>query len=229
MCVGTAITPITYSVTGASGVNVTGLPMGVSWSYNASTGVLTISGEPTQTGTFTYTAEPVGCGTAAASGTITVRPLPDTAVTQSGTTLTAVVQSGATYQWINCATSQPVAGATGHSFTPTVSGSYAVVITLGGCMAQSACFRVDVTTSVGRFLGEGSGWQVYPNPNNGNFVIRNQLGWLGWFEVIDGWGRVLGEYSIGEGEHSFPVRLSAGVYVVRERGSGTVERVVVVE
>ncbi|MCS7298302.1 MAG: T9SS type A sorting domain-containing protein [Bacteroidia bacterium] len=77
-----------------------------------------------------------------------------------------------------------------------------------------------MTPSVGRSLGEGSGWQVYPNPNDGNFVIRNRLGRLGWFEVIDGCGRVVGEYSIGEGEHSFPVRLSAGVYVVRERDGG---------
>lgn len=61
---------------------------------------------------------------------ITVNPLPDTAVTQSGNTLTAV-EAGASYQWINCATNQPIAGATGQSFTPVSSGSYAVQITLG--------------------------------------------------------------------------------------------------
>ncbi|MCS7227300.1 MAG: hypothetical protein NZ821_09950, partial [Gloeomargarita sp. SKYB31] len=74
VCVGAAITPITYSVTNATSVNVTGLPAGVMANYDAGTGVLTISGTPTVAGTFSYTAEPVGCGTAVASGTITVKP-----------------------------------------------------------------------------------------------------------------------------------------------------------
>jgi uncharacterized protein (TIGR02145 family) len=70
--VNTAITPITRNTTGATGIGAaTGLPSGVtsSWSNN----VITISGTPTATGTFSYSI-PLsgGCGSVNATGTITV-------------------------------------------------------------------------------------------------------------------------------------------------------------
>ncbi|HEV8507848.1 MAG TPA: hypothetical protein VGQ53_20725, partial [Chitinophagaceae bacterium] len=55
LCSGIAITPITYAIGGgATGATVSGLPSGVGFSYNA--GVLTISGTPSASGTFNYTA-----------------------------------------------------------------------------------------------------------------------------------------------------------------------------
>jgi hypothetical protein len=61
VCLGNAISPITYSTTGATGVTLGGaLPAGVTGSYNAGTGVYTISGTPTATGTFTYSVTPTG-------------------------------------------------------------------------------------------------------------------------------------------------------------------------
>ena len=52
ICILTALTPIRYSTTGATGVVVLGLPAGVTgnWANN----LLTISGNPTQTGVFPY-------------------------------------------------------------------------------------------------------------------------------------------------------------------------------
>jgi uncharacterized protein (TIGR02145 family) len=68
----TALTNITISTTGATGIGAaTGLPAGVtaSWSNN----VITISGTPTATGSFTYTIPLTGgCGSVNATGTITV-------------------------------------------------------------------------------------------------------------------------------------------------------------
>jgi len=70
--VNTALTNITISTTGATGIGAaTGLPAGVtaSWSNN----VITISGTPTATGSFTYTIPLTGgCGSVNATGTITV-------------------------------------------------------------------------------------------------------------------------------------------------------------
>ena len=72
LVVNTALTNITISTTGATGIGAaTGLPAGVmaSWSNN----VITISGTPTATGSFTYTIPLTGgCGSVNATGTITV-------------------------------------------------------------------------------------------------------------------------------------------------------------
>jgi len=73
--VGTTITNITYSTTGATGATISGLPAGVtgSWASN----VVTISGTPSATGTFNYTVTMTGgCtgGNNTATGSITVNP-----------------------------------------------------------------------------------------------------------------------------------------------------------
>lgn len=70
---------------------------------------------------------------------LTINSSPDNTVTQNGSTLSAS-QAGALYQWIDCDNgNQAIAGETNQSFTPTVSGNYAVEITLSGCTVTSAC------------------------------------------------------------------------------------------
>ncbi|NDP19580.1 MAG: DUF3494 domain-containing protein, partial [Paludibacter sp.] len=73
ICINTPITNITYTSTGATGATFTGLPAGVTGSFNGNT--VTISGSPTTaTGSpFNYTVTLTGgCGSATANGTITV-------------------------------------------------------------------------------------------------------------------------------------------------------------
>ncbi|NBR14299.1 MAG: hypothetical protein EBU01_06915, partial [Crocinitomicaceae bacterium] len=84
VCIGTAITPVTFTTTGAAGIGTpTGLPSGVSAALSGNT--ITVSGTPTQSGTFNYSI-PLsgGCSTVNATGTITVNAVPT--VTLSGTT-----------------------------------------------------------------------------------------------------------------------------------------------
>ncbi|HYK76031.1 MAG TPA: Ig-like domain-containing protein, partial [Daejeonella sp.] len=75
ICINTAITNITYAIAGGgTGASVTGLPAGVSGTYNA--GVFTISGTPTVSGTFNYTVTTIGtCEQVTTTGTITVPSL----------------------------------------------------------------------------------------------------------------------------------------------------------
>ena len=70
-CVGSPMGTIVYNVGGsATGASASGLPTGVSGVYNA--GVFTISGTPSQSGTFNYTVTTAGgCVTATAVGTLT--------------------------------------------------------------------------------------------------------------------------------------------------------------
>ncbi|MFZ9695783.1 MAG: hypothetical protein ACO3AY_07920, partial [Chitinophagaceae bacterium] len=85
VCLNSAITSITHSTTGATGIGTaTGLPAGLSATWASD--VITISGTPTQSGTFSYTIPLTGnCNsTVNATGTITVTS-PSTAGTLSGT------------------------------------------------------------------------------------------------------------------------------------------------
>jgi len=92
-CINTAINDITYSTSGATGADVTGLPAGVTgnWIEN----VVTITGTPTEDGTFGYTITLWGdCSGLTASGTIKVSSsAPGAAGTITGT---STVCQGAT-------------------------------------------------------------------------------------------------------------------------------------
>ena len=71
VCNSTPITNITYATTGATNATVTGLPNGVSGTWNNN--VVTISGTPSQAGTFNYTVTLVGgCNPTTAQGTMVV-------------------------------------------------------------------------------------------------------------------------------------------------------------
>ena len=73
VCINTPITNITYTTTGATGANFSGLPTGVTGSWAAD--VVTISGTPTVAGPFNYTVTLTGgCGVITANGSITVTP-----------------------------------------------------------------------------------------------------------------------------------------------------------
>lgn len=76
ICLNDSIQNIIYTFGGdATTVNVTGLPTGLLTSINS--GVLTISGTPTQTGVFNYEVATIGCTTnLTKQGTITINSLP---------------------------------------------------------------------------------------------------------------------------------------------------------
>ncbi|OWY24724.1 hypothetical protein BVG80_04955, partial [Sphingobacteriales bacterium TSM_CSM] len=77
VCINTALTNITHTTTGATGISnagvsgANGLPAGVSATWASNT--ITISGTPTASGTFAYSIPLTGgCGSVNATGTITV-------------------------------------------------------------------------------------------------------------------------------------------------------------
>jgi hypothetical protein len=74
LCIDTELTDITHDTTGATGIGTaTGLPTGVTATWSAD--VITISGTPTEAGTFNYSIPLTGgYGSVNATGTITVLP-----------------------------------------------------------------------------------------------------------------------------------------------------------
>jgi Secretion system C-terminal sorting domain/PKD-like domain len=87
----------------------------------------------------------------------------DTSVTVVGNLYTSN-QNNAFYQWYECGTIlAPVPNAINQSFVAPITGSYAVVISLNGCVDTSACVQVQ-STSIGENGGISDLFTLVPNP-----------------------------------------------------------------
>ncbi|WP_412468438.1 Calx-beta domain-containing protein [Pedobacter sp. KLB.chiD] len=165
VCIGSPITNITYSIGGtATGVNVTGLPAGVTSTYNSSTKVLTISGTPSATtnGAQVYTVTTVGGSpNVSATGSIQVNGLVGTPVFAAGSSstrcqgagtqiyaATATNTTGITYS-INTTNAQAVINATTGevTFSPVFSGTAVVTATAAGCTPKTATHTITITST----------------------------------------------------------------------------------
>lgn len=147
VCINTAIASITYLATDATDVTVSGLPNGVTGTYNA--GTFTISGTPTETGTFNYTLSTVSaCGSATLTGTIIVNPNVTLSLSSGDDTQTLCVNTAITsivYQSANGATGITVTGLpTG--VTGTLAGD---LLTISGTPTATGTFNYTVTTTGG--------------------------------------------------------------------------------
>ena len=168
LCINTALTAITHSTTGATGIandgvsGANGLPAGVSATWSSNT--ITISGTPTASGTFNYSILLIGgCGTVNATGTIIVTPANTAGVASSSptlcinTALTAITHSttgatGINQDGVDGANGLPAGvSATWSSNTITISGTptasgtfnYSILLT-GGCGTVNATGTITV-------------------------------------------------------------------------------------
>tara|TARA_Y100000589_G_scaffold325264_1_gene362894 strand:- start:621 stop:1121 length:501 start_codon:yes stop_codon:yes gene_type:complete len=97
-------------------------------------------------------------------------PIPfSNSVNNNSPTLTSDVQ-GATYQWLDCNNNNsPISGETNQSYTAVVNGDYAVEVTKFNCTNISPCESV---SNVGVNNDKETIFVLYPNPNNGNFIVE---------------------------------------------------------
>ncbi len=95
----------------------------------------------------------------------------DTTVSRDAVSLTSSA-SGSSYQWINCGDNRVVDGATAQKYTPSATGSYAVVVSRNGCSDTSACYTVTVQNSVSD-VSAGEWIRIAPNPTTGMVYIRS--------------------------------------------------------
>lgn len=82
-------------------------------------------------------------------------------------------ESGASYQWIDCANSNaPIAGEINQSYNPVSDGEYAVIVEKNGCIDTSDCVTVQ-----GLFMPESrqSFFSIGPNPTNGLTQVNFDL------------------------------------------------------
>ncbi len=199
LCVSTPLTAITHTTTGAAGIGAAvGLPAGVTAAWAGNT--ITISGTPTAAGVFNYSIPLTGgCGTANATGTITVITNNTVSAASStpalciNTPLTAITHTTTGATGIGAAVALP-AGVTASwaantitiSGTPTASGvfNYSIPLT-GGCGAVNATGTITVVslpatpaiTGLAVVCGTGAATYLYQIANGSYFVAGNEYVW----------------------------------------------------
>ncbi|MEQ9286702.1 MAG: M60 family peptidase N-terminal accessory domain-containing protein [Cyclobacteriaceae bacterium] len=95
---------------------------------------------------------------------LTIFEEPSSDITMNGIVLFAEAKEGATYQWIDCSTNEPIEGETKRQLTPPRSGSYSVRISNENCTVVSECVE-SVVLSVKDEIAKSV--KVYPNPTTG--------------------------------------------------------------
>ncbi|MCI0751992.1 MAG: DNRLRE domain-containing protein [Flammeovirgaceae bacterium] len=122
----------------------------------------------TSSGVYQETFSSVNACDSTVTLTLTVIEI-NTNVNKNGITLTSPAINS-TYQWVDCDNgNRAVAGETSASFTPDVSGNYAVEITQQGCMEISTCTEVIIlAANENTFAGR---IKVYPNPTYDLIII----------------------------------------------------------
>lgn len=181
----------------------------------------------TTSGTYTQTLTNVNGCDSVLTLNLTINPLPTATATDNGNgVLTS--STGSAYQWIDCATNTPIAGATQQTYTVTDNGSYAVIVTNAtNCSATSSCVVVDY---IGLDENGDLSLNVYPNPTTGSINIAINGTTANYnVSVEDMNGRVVAEYGQlihGNGVYNLNLtKVVTGVYFIKLK-NGSEQRTV---
>ena len=160
--------------------------------------------------------------------TITISAGVDDSVYQSGNKLISFDTWAPAHQWVDCnAGFTPITGQITKTYTPTTTGSYAVIVTRGSCVDTSDCISVVINNTGINLLDISNEFEVYPNPtkdilNFENFENQN----ITSIAIMD----VTGKYVIlkfGKLDNSINIEsLNSGVYFIKistEKGLATLK------
>jgi len=200
VCINTAIASISYSTTGATGAEFSGLPSGVTGSWAA--GVVTISGTPTGSGTNNYTVTLTGgCGTITSTGAITVHAVSVGGTVSGGATVCIGVNStvlslsdqvGTVQKWQSSTNGSDWTdiAETGTSYTAnilTVNTEFRAVVQNGSCSSvnsASATITIDPETVAGTVTG---GTTICTGSTSGLLSLSGNNGTISkWQSSTDG-------------------------------------------
>jgi Secretion system C-terminal sorting domain len=117
-------------------------------------------------------------------------------------TLTAIQELNATYQWIECYATytSAIIGETSQTFTPNISGSYAVEIEVNNCFVTSSC--INITVSGINDHAAANQFSILPNPTEGKLnVIANKALQNSFVQIKSINGQVVFEQENISGNH----------------------------
>lgn len=139
---------------------------------------------------------------------------------------------GAIYQWIDCSNNTAIQGATNSAFTPTSSGSYALVITDNNCTDTSNCINV-VVTGIEDLKNKATKLvRVYPNPVSDYLMVELEKGTTDLqIELIDLNGKVVLSRNYSSRESiKLPIQdLAKGVYFLKIQTKENLEIVKIIK
>ena len=148
LCVNTPISSIVYNTTnGATNVTSSGLPTGVTGTFNS--GIYTITGTPTLVGTYNYSVTTSGgCGSVTLNGTINVSPNVTMNLTSGSNNQTVCINTA--IATIAYTTGNGATNVTSSGLPSGVTGVYnAGVYTITGTPTLAGTYNYSVTTSGG--------------------------------------------------------------------------------
>ncbi|MDD2982390.1 MAG: T9SS type A sorting domain-containing protein [Crocinitomicaceae bacterium] len=187
----------------------------VQW-YATATGGTALTASTPLTNNTTYYAEQ----DAEPCETVVRLPVMVNITTVDITTTTAVTtitsnQVGATYVWIDCATNMAIAGQTGQSYTPTLTGSYAVIITNATCVDTSACVAISFVGV--NELDKNANFKIFPNPATEVLSIEvTDLTHGSTFSIVDQNGKKVKTGTLIVGENKLNIKeLKNGLYILK--------------
>lgn len=170
----------------------------------------------------------VGCTSPRIPVTVTVNPAPTLSVTTTnsvlcaGSSATLIANGATTYSWSTGQTTQ------GIIVSPTVTTSYTLTGTAGGCSKDTTITQVVATcTGVDQLLANNTGVIVYPNPSNGVYnVIVTAENTNANIVILDALGRVVLTEKLSSLSNTiYAEKLANGVYMYRiVNGSQTIKQ-----
>lgn len=132
------------------------------------------------------------------------------------------------YQWITCDPFEPIDGATDQTYEAPEDGFYAVIIYDGDCVDTSECYEINTS---GLTDNTTTDFNVFPNPNNGNFVINSQQLVGSRLQIFNIAGELIYEDYIKSNAEQVQIEdHPAGLYLIRiTTDSGTLVDKIVLE
>jgi len=139
-------------------------------------------------------------------------------VTTTSTFITAN-QNGANYQWLDCDTDILLAGETNQTFVPTVSGNFAVEVTVGSCIEKSDCISFN-TLNVEEFATDD--FHISPNPVTNLLKIHTHLNESFSVQLFNISGKLVMDKLLNNKETALDVSsLSVGTYFLKIKMNNT--------
>lgn len=144
---------------------------------------------------------------------LTINPV-DISMTINDSVITANA-SGATYKWVDCNNNYlPVPGAINQSFTATVNGNYAVIVTQGLCSDTSACVQINLTGI--RSEQTKSAISIYPNPvSNELFIEMANNKETVTFQILNSMGQIVFKGTFAEKTVVQTSSFAKGLYLIK--------------